>query len=87
MRLGCYVYIIGSGSAEQARTYVGWTTDLDGRLRAHNSGRGARSTRGRVWHLLYAEKYLTRSDAMSREWYLKRDRDFRARIKAILIAP
>ncbi|MEK7706900.1 MAG: GIY-YIG nuclease family protein, partial [Verrucomicrobiota bacterium] len=59
------------------RTYVGWTTDLDRRLGEHNSGKGARSTRGRKWILLYAESYATRGEAMSREWHLKRDRGFR----------
>lgn len=79
--MSSYVYIIGAIDAGGARTYVGWTTDLDARLNTHNSGKGAKSTRGRVWTLLYAERYLTRSDAMSREWYLKRDRPFRNEIK------
>ena len=76
-----YVYIIGSSKAGVWRTYVGWTTDLEARLTAHNSGKGAKSTRGREWCLLYAEKYDSRSDAMSREWQLKRDRALR---KAVL---
>jgi len=54
---------------------------MDARLDAHNAGKGAKSTRGRDWILLYAEKYRTRSEAMSREWHLKRDRAFR---KALL---
>jgi putative endonuclease len=79
----CFVYILGSegnggaGSPSRLRTYVGWTTDLDKRLKAHNSGEGAKSTRGRQWGLLYAERYATRSEAMSREWHLKRERAFR----------
>lgn len=72
------MYILGSGDAVAGyRTYVGWTTDLDARLAAHNAGKGARSTRGRHWALLYAERYQNRSEAMSREWHLKRDRKFR----------
>ena len=73
----CYVYILGSGGASAPRTYVGWTTDLDARLERHNAGAGARSTRGRTWRLLYAERYKTRGEAMGREWRLKRDRAFR----------
>lgn len=76
----CYVYVLGSSGKGGYRTYVGWTTDLEGRLAAHNSGKGARSTRGRKWDLLYAERHLNRSDAMSREWHLKRDRAFRRRL-------
>ena len=60
----CFVYIIGSTD----RTYCGWTTDLDKRLKAHNNGTGAKSTRSREWTLLYAERYQSRGEAMSREW-------------------
>ncbi len=79
----CFVYVIGSeseiqeGNLGKFRTYVGWTTNLNDRLKAHNSGKGAKSTRGRKWMLLYAERYFNRSTAMSREWYLKKDRKFR----------
>lgn len=65
-------------------TYVGWCVDLDQRLTAHNAGKGARSTRGRVWVLLYAERYETRREAMSREVFLKRDRPFRAALAKLL---
>ena len=81
--MNCFVYIIGSESDSRVgnfrifQTYVGWTTDLNNRLKAHNLGKGAKSTRGRQWRLLYAERYNNRSEAMSREWYLKRDRKFR----------
>ena len=71
--MACFVYIIGSVD----RTYCGWTTDLDRRLKAHNNGTGAKATRGRQWTLLYAERYQNRGEAMSREWHLKRDRRFR----------
>jgi putative endonuclease len=63
------------------RTYVGWTTDLLQRLERHNSGTGARSTRGRNWILLYAERYDDRRDAMRREWHLKRDKAFRRMLR------
>ena len=75
--MACYVYILGSANGRSVRTYVGWTTDLDKRLAAHNAGSGARSTRGRQWHLLYAERYQNRPEAMSREWHLKRNRKMR----------
>ena len=79
----CYVYVIGTYGEKQYKTYVGWTTDLDRRLFMHNNGGGAKSTRGRQWILLYAEKYLDRRDAMRREWHLKKDRLFRKKIKSI----
>ena len=73
----CFVYVLGSEGKGGTRTYVGWTTDLERRLKEHNAGMGARSTRGRRWILLYAERCATRPEAMSREWHLKRDRKFR----------
>ena len=81
-----YVYILGSTAHDGTRTYVGWTLDLDRRLTEHNSGRGAKSTRGRVWQILYAERFVTRGEAMSREWHLKRDRPFRKQLASIVPA-
>lgn len=76
-----FVYILGCETACGWHTYVGWTNNLDKRLAAHNAGTGARSTRGRQWSLLYAEDYGSRSEAMSREWYLKRDRKLRRAVR------
>ena len=76
-REDCFVYVLGSIGRSVYRTYVGWTNDLERRLAAHNTGKGARSTRGGTWTLLYVERHVTRRQAMSREWHLKRDRRFR----------
>ena len=76
--MACYVYVLGSHGKGGWKTYVGWSTNIEQRLATHNAGTGAKSTRGRTWCLLYAEKYKTRGPAMSREWHLKRDRKFRA---------
>ncbi|WP_262692072.1 GIY-YIG nuclease family protein [Kordiimonas aestuarii] len=76
----CFVYVLGSVSGEVARTYVGWTTDVEKRLAAHNAGTGAKSTRGRMWVILHTEEFKTRGEAMSREWHLKRDRKFRKKL-------
>ncbi len=82
----CFVYVIGSRSNKsKLQTYVGWTTDLQRRIAEHNSGVGARSTRGRKWHLLYAELYITRREAMSREWHLKRDKKMRDKLRMCVI--
>ncbi len=72
-----FVYVLGSQTAQGYRTYVGWTLDLERRLAEHNSGKGAKSTRGNLWCLIYAERLPTRSEAMRREWHLKRDRHLR----------
>jgi putative endonuclease len=79
--MSCYVYVLGSVRATGYRTYVGWTIDLDQRLKRHNDGLGAKSTRGACWVLLYAERYDSRREAMSREWHLKRDKGFRSLLR------
>jgi putative endonuclease len=81
-----FVYVLGSRRKNDRRTYVGWTIDLKRRLRQHNTGRGAKSTRGREWTLLYSECCGTRSAAMSREWTIKRDRKFRTTLRETIRA-
>ena len=78
--MSCFVYVLGAVTGSRTLTYVGWTTDLARRLREHNGGTGARSTRGRQWVLLYSEPCDGKRSAMSREWYLKRDRSLRRRL-------
>jgi len=82
--MDCFVYVLGCAANGRVLTYVGWTNDLDRRVARHNAGTGARSTRGRVWVLLYAERFASRAEAMSREWHLKRDRTFRKRLAEAL---
>lgn len=76
----CFVYVLGCFEKRRYWTYVGWTNDLDRRLARHNAGKGARSTRGRAWVLIHSERFFSRQKAMSREWYLKRDRNFRKQL-------
>ena len=83
--MACYVYVLASeNKGGRCVTYVGWTLDLERRLTEHNGlgKRGAKSTRGRVWVLLYAEKHRTKRKAMAREYALKQDHAFRARLRS-----
>ena len=75
-----FVYMLACADKDGCRTYVGWTLDPERRLGEHNGGTGARSTRGRVWTMIHLERHASRSEAMSREWHLKRDRAFRKRL-------
>lgn len=79
-KAGFFVYVLRTCDDGRAMTYVGWTTDIAQRLKRHNDGIGARTTRGRVWALVHSEKLKTREAAMSREWYLKRDRKMRKKL-------
>ena len=75
--MDCYVYVLGTRSKTRILTYVGWTDDVARRIKRHNAGTGARTTRGRQWVLLHTERFADKRAAMSREWHLKRDRKFR----------
>lgn len=80
----CYVYVLGTLGKDRHLTYVGWTNDVARRLARHNAGKGARTTRGRLWVLLHCERFASKRAAMSREWHLKRDRKFRKRLAQAL---
>ena len=61
-------------------TYVGYTSDLKKRIKLHNSGKGAKFTRGRKWTLIYKEKYKSKKEAISREYYIKNNKSLRKQI-------
>ena len=62
-------------------TYVGYTNNLKKRISLHNSGKGAKFTRGRKWMLIYKEKFKSKKEAISREYYIKNNRVLRNKIK------
>jgi len=66
---------------KQSVTYVGYTNDLKKRINLHNTNRGAKFTRGRKWKLIYKEKLDSKKEAISREYYIKKNRTFRNKIK------
>ena len=75
-----YVYVLGSKKNGLKKTYVGWTINLNKRLNQHNSGNGAKSTRGRTWKIIYKKKFFTKIDAMSSEYHFKKNRKFRKKL-------
>ena len=62
-------------------TYIGYTNDLKKRINLHNTGKGAKFTRGRLWVLIYKEKFKSKKEAISREYYIKKNRTLRNKIK------
>lgn len=64
-----YTYII---KCSDNTFYTGWTTDLEKRIAAHNSGKGAKYTRSRTpVALVYYEIFESKQDAMRREYAIK----------------
>ena len=78
--MGYYVYMLKS-IEKKPITYVGYTKNLKKRLDLHNSGKGAKFTRGRLWKLIYKEQFKTKNKAISREYYIKNTRSLRNKIK------
>ena len=75
-----YVYMLKLIS-KKSITYVGYTKDIKKRISLHNSGKGAKFTRGRKWKLIYKEKFSSKNKAISREYYIKKNRILRNQIK------
>ena len=64
-----YTYIV---KCSDETLYTGWTNDLEKRLQAHQSGKGAKYTKTRrPVTLLYFETFATKQEAMSREYAIK----------------
>ena len=66
-----FVYLITSKD-KKTISYVGYTNNLDKRIKLHNSNRGAKFTKGKKWKLIYYEKYKTKVQAMKNEYTLKK---------------
>ena len=65
-----WVYVLDSPSCD--KIYVGFTSDLEGRLVAHNHESNKGWTRSfKPWQLIYHEKFQTKAEAMVREKQLK----------------
>ena len=76
-----YVYLLKAINPGVNKSYVGYTNNLKLRLNKHNSNKGAKSTKGYKWLLIYSKKFNTRSSAMSYEYKLKKNITLRKKIK------
>ncbi|XCP85483.1 GIY-YIG nuclease family protein [Roseburia hominis] len=64
-----YTYIV---KCSDGSLYTGWTNDIEKRIAAHNSGKGAKYTKTRrPVELVYLEKFATKEEAMKREFAIK----------------
>ena len=64
-----YLYML---RCRDGSLYTGITTDVQRRLEAHRSGKGAKYTRGRgPLTVVYTEQHADRASASRREWEIK----------------
>ena len=62
-------------------SYVGYTNNIEKRIKEHNDSKGAKFTKGKKWLLIYKKRYQTKSLAMKHEYLLKKNRKKRELIK------
>ena len=75
-----YTYMLKCISTGVNKSYVGYTNNLTLRLNKHNSNKGAKSTKGYKWILIYSKKFNSKNEAMSYEYNLKNDKTLRKKI-------
>ena len=80
-----FVYMIQTEFSTVKKTYVGYTNNLDKRIKLHNKGKGAKSTKGRKWKLIYYETYTTKNEALKKEYSLKKNYYLRKKIQNSLL--
>ncbi len=76
-----YVYIIIADKKNNLVSYVGYTKNLNERIKKHNTSKGAKFTKGKYWKLAYFKVYNSKSKAMSEEYKLKKNIKFRNKVK------
>ena len=80
-----YVYMLKTINGKYNKTYVGYTNNLKKRIELHNKGKGAKSTKGHKWSLIYYEKYSSKNEALRNEYSLKNNYNLRKKIKMIYL--
>ena len=79
-----FVYLIVTKNKNRTISYVGYTNNINKRLKLHNNSKGAKFTRGRKWKLAYYKKYDNKNLAMKEEYKLKKNYKLRSKIKKSL---
>ena len=64
-----YFYILHSKLSD--KYYIGSTSDLEGRLRRHNTNHKGFTGKYSDWELVYSEEYYTKKEALKRERFVK----------------
>ena len=72
--------MLKSISPNVKKTYVGYTNNLESRLTKHNNNKGAKSTKGYNWVLIYSKKFKSKNEAMSYEYKLKKNKTLRKKL-------
>ena len=69
-----YVYLIKTIKGFKNKSYVGFTNNIKSRLAKHNSNKGAKATKGYKWELVFKKSFNNKSNALSYEYKLKKNK-------------
>ena len=75
-----FVYLILNIKDHKTISYVGWNNNLKKRIQLHNSGKGAKFTKGRKWILIFKKKMKSNISAMQFEYKLKKNQKMRKKL-------
>ena len=78
-----YVYLIKTIKGFKNKSYVGFTNNIKSRINKHNSNKGAKSTRGFKWKIIYKKRFYDKRLAMSFEYKLKKDKKKRKHLLSL----
>jgi len=76
-----FVYLLVSKNKNRTISYVGYTNNVNKRLKLHNKSKGAKFTKGKKWKLAYYKRYDNKILAMKEEYKLKKNYKLRSKIK------
>ncbi|MDC0200586.1 GIY-YIG nuclease family protein [Candidatus Pelagibacter sp.] len=76
-----FVYLLISKNKNRTISYVGYTNNINKRLKLHNNSKGAKFTKGKKWKLAYFKRYDNKILAMKEEYKLKKNYKLRSLIK------
>ena len=73
-----YVYILFSETLD--KFYIGYTSDIEARIKRHNQKSKGFTGQKKDWELKYSETFTSKSEAIAREKQIK---NWKSRIKII----
>tara|TARA_B100001123_G_C15073823_1_gene932709 strand:+ start:250 stop:522 length:273 start_codon:yes stop_codon:yes gene_type:complete len=76
-----YVYMLISLNTKKQISYVGYSLNPKKRLAKHNTGTGAKFTKGKKWEIIFKKKFLSKKEALKFEYFLKKNIKLRKKIK------
>ena len=72
-----YVYMLLTKRSGRFFSYVGYTNNLDKRIKLHNESKGAKFTKGSKWKVIFKKKFISKVKALKYEYFLKKNKKLR----------